>query len=74
MQEIHKTKGPSTKVSAVRGGGGLFSAEFWGQEGSSDADIRIFGAKTLNFSKFMVCPHGQGRKEINFSRFFMDDP
>jgi len=36
--------------------------------------------KTWGFSKFMVCPHGQGRvepvrtrgEEINFSRFFAD--
>jgi len=23
----------------------------------------LFGAKTSDFSKFMVCPHGQGRVE-----------
>jgi len=44
----------------------------------------IFGAKTSEFSKFMVCPHGQGgesglsqcrnfaNKEVNFSRYCTD--
>jgi len=27
---------------------------------SLDADIRIFGTKTSDASKFIVCPHGQG--------------
>jgi len=31
-----------------------------GNVGSSDVDVRTVGAKTLNFSKFMVCPHGKG--------------
>jgi len=28
----------------------------------------LFGAKTSDFSKFLICPHGQG-KGVNFSRF-----
>jgi len=32
-----------------------------GRRGSSDADVRTFWRKILkDFSKFMVCPHGQG--------------
>jgi len=43
----------------------------------------LFGPKTSNFSKFMVCPHGQGgggwasadifrTTGVNFSRFCAD--
>jgi len=54
---------------------------------SSDADVRtIWCKKTLDFSKFMVCPHGQGgrgvkpvrtffgqgERGVNFSRFWKD--
>jgi len=57
---------------------------FFGQERSSDADVRIFWCKKASdFSKFMVCPHrqgegggepvrifcGQGWRGVNFSRF-----
>jgi len=39
----------------------------------------LFGAENPDFSKFMVCPHGQGEEEgSNFRDFmrasFMDDP
>jgi len=30
-----------------------------GGRGSSDADVHTFWCKTSDFSKFMVCPHGQ---------------
>jgi len=49
--------------------------------GSSDADIRTFDAKNFEFSKFMVCSHGQRGFErvrtffgqgFNFSRFSAD--
>jgi len=35
----------------------------------------LFGAKTLDFSKFMVCPHSartRAEGEVNFSRFCAD--
>jgi len=41
-----------------------------GRKGSSNADVRIFGAKTSNFSKFMVCLHGQGEEEVKPVRIF----
>jgi len=48
-----------------------------GRGGSSNADVRTFGAKTPEFPEFMVCPHGQGGVQpvrtrgegVNFSRF-----
>jgi len=46
---------------------------FFGLGGSSDGTSAFFGGKTLDFSKFMVCPHGQGGKGVDFVRtFFMD--
>jgi len=39
--------------------GGYPVRTFFGQGSSSDKDVRIFGAKTSDFSKFTVCPHGQ---------------
>jgi len=43
------TKGLSIKDVRNQGGGG-----------SSDVDVRTFCQKASDFSKFMVCPHGQG--------------
>jgi len=40
---------------------GIFPVQtFYGQGDSYDADVRIFGAKTSDFLKFMMCPHKQG--------------
>jgi len=57
-----------------------------GKRGSSDADVLTFGRKkTSDLLKFMVCPHGQGRRggwdsanilrtrgRVNFSWFCAD--
>jgi len=42
-------------VSAVRG---VVQCEHEGR--FSEAVVRTFWCKTLDFSKFTVCPHGQG--------------
>jgi len=36
--------------------------KFFGQTGGgfSEEDVALFGAKDLDFSKFIVRPHGQG--------------
>jgi len=39
---------------------GLFAGK--GRGASSNADVRSFWCKTLDFSKFMVCPHEQGER------------
>jgi len=31
---------------------------------SSDTDVRTFSAKNLDFSKFMVCPHGTDKRGL----------
>jgi len=45
---------------------------FADKEDSSDADVHTFGAKTLNFSKFIVCPHGQSGMGVSQCRHFTD--
>jgi len=43
------------------GGEGVCSVRIRGKGSSSDADVRTFWCKkTPDFSKFMMCPHGQG--------------
>jgi len=65
------------------GGGRLFSADILRTREILQMRTSIlFGAKTSDFSKFMVCPHGQGmrglnqcglrERGINFSRFCAD--
>jgi len=66
-------------------GWGLSIAEFFGQGGFFKCGRPHFlMQKTSDFSKFMVCPHGQGQlsqlghfsgkeEEVNFSRFFAED-
>jgi len=50
----------SIKDSAVRRKGFVQCGQA-GRGGSSDANVRTFWCKkTPNFSKFMVCPNGQG--------------
>jgi len=60
----------SIKTFAVKGGGGVSSA---------DRGVALFGTKTSDFSKFMVCLHRQedcdsADKEegVNFSRICAD--
>jgi len=50
-------RGSSIKYVRSWGGSPVRSR---GEGGLSDADVRTFSAKnTSDFSKFMVCPHGQ---------------
>jgi len=64
---------------AVRGMAGFVQCGYFSdKEVSSDADVRNFWRKKTNFSKFMVCPHGQGGRGVNFCDFvrtsFMNGP
>jgi len=57
LEAVHKRSPQSGRE------GGLFSADIFrtrGEGGSSDADVRNFGAKNSGFFKIMACPHGQG--------------
>jgi len=74
-------KGLTIKYVRSQGrGGGCPMLTFSGQGGSSDVDSAYFGAKTSDFSKFMVCPHGQERlsqcdifrKRVEGCQFFAD--
>jgi len=52
---------------------GLSIKDVRSQEGhTSDADICNFWCKSSSFSKFMVCPHGQGKGLIQ-CRHFADE-
>jgi len=54
-------------TSTLRMEGGFVQCGYFADKGGfSDADARTFWCKkTLDFSKFMVCPHGQGGKCLN---------
>jgi len=77
LRVVHK------KTSAHKGG--VVQPTFCGQGFLQMRTFALFGAKTLDFPKFMVCPHGQGGWEaepvqaffdkgerVNFSQFYAD--
>jgi len=43
----------------------LSSADKGGEVLHADVDVHAFGAKNIGFSKFIVCPHGQGGEGVN---------
>jgi len=54
-------------MSALRGEGVYPVRKFFGQGERGVLQIRtsaLFAQKPSNFSKFMVCPHGQGRRGV----------
>jgi len=58
MQGLEKFLQKMPSIKDVRSEGGFVQC---GQGGSSDADVRtLWRKKTSDFSKFMMCPHGQG--------------
>jgi len=67
-------KGPSIKDVRSQGEWGFVQCgHFADKRGVGVLQLRtsaLFGAKNSDFSKSMVCPHGQGGRGVNFSRFF----
>jgi len=86
-EALNRRKRPFIKDVRSHVGGGVCPVRtFFGHGGSEVLQMRtsaIYGAKTSNFWKFMVCPNGKGGKglsqwdifwtrEVNFSRFCVD--
>jgi len=52
---------------------GFSSSDIFRTRGSSDVEVRTFWCKkTSNFSKFMLCPHGQGEGGLSQCEQFSD--